>query len=46
MLLTIIGLDNVTMQIQIGMIDDKMRDRYNPLLIFAATGSEGAMAMP
>lgn len=46
MLLTMIGLGNVILQIPIGMISDRVRDRRTLLLICAATGLAGTLAMP
>ncbi|WP_269929538.1 MFS transporter [Aminobacter sp. HY435] len=46
LLLTMIGLGNVILQIPIGMLSDRMRDRRTLLLICAATGLAGTLAMP
>ena len=46
LLLTMIGLGNVILQIPIGMISDRVRDRRTLLLICAATGLAGTLAMP
>ncbi|PYE89696.1 MFS transporter [Phyllobacterium leguminum] len=46
LLLTMIGLGNVLLQIPIGLISDKIRDRRNLLLICAAIGLAGMVVLP
>ncbi|GAA2873098.1 MFS family permease [Aminobacter niigataensis] len=46
LLLTMIGLGNVMLQIPFGMISDRIADRRWLLLICAATGLIGTLAMP
>src|SRR5690606_26865255 len=46
LLLTAIGLGNVLLQIPIGMISDRMRDRRLLLLVCAAVGLAGMVALP
>ncbi|GAA4114836.1 MFS transporter [Aminobacter aganoensis] len=46
LLLTMIGLGNVMLQIPFGMISDRIGDRRWLLLICAATGLIGTLAMP
>jgi MFS family permease len=46
LLLTMIGLGNVLLQIPIGMISDRVRDRRYILLLCAAVGLLGTMFMP
>lgn len=46
LLLTMIGLGNVALQIPIGMISDRVRDRRYLLFICAAVGLAGAVFMP
>ena len=46
LLLTMIGLGNVLLQIPIGMVSDRMRDRRVLLLICAAVGLAGMMVLP
>lgn len=46
LLLTMIGLGNVILQIPLGMVSDRIRDRRWLLLICAATGFVGTLAMP
>lgn len=45
-LLTMIGLGNVILQIPLGMLSDRMRDRRLLLVACAATGLAGALALP
>lgn len=46
LLLSMIGLGNVAMQIPLGMISDRIRDRRYLLLACAATGLAGMLALP
>lgn len=46
LLLTMIGLGNVLLQIPIGMISDRIKDRRYLLLVCAAVGLVGAIVMP
>ncbi|MBX3577883.1 MAG: MFS transporter [Rhizobiaceae bacterium] len=46
LLLTMIGLGNVLLQIPIGIVSDWMRDRRVLLVICAAVGLSGMIAMP
>lgn len=46
LLLTAIGLGNVLMQIPLGLISDRMRDRRHLLVICAAIGLVGMIALP
>jgi MFS family permease len=46
MLLTMVGLGNVVMQIPIGMISDRIRDRRILLLACAAVGLVGMLFLP
>lgn len=46
LLLSMIGLGNVVMQIPLGMISDRVRDRRYLLLACAATGLVGMLALP
>lgn len=46
LLLTMVGLGNVLMQIPLGLISDRIRDRRVLLLICAAIGFAGMMALP
>jgi MFS family permease len=46
LLLTMIGLGNVLMQIPMGMISDRLRDRRWLLLVCATTGLVGMLALP
>jgi MFS family permease len=46
LLLTMIGLGNVMLQIPIGMISDRIRDRRHLLLGCAVVGFVGTVAMP
>ena len=46
LLLTMIGLGNVLLQIPIGMVSDRMRDRRVLLLACAAVGLAGMLALP
>ena len=46
LLLTMIGLGNVLLQIPIGMISDRIRDRRYLLLVCALVGLAGAAFMP
>jgi MFS family permease len=45
-LLTAIGLGNVCMQIPLGLLSDKVRDRRHLLLLCAVIGLAGSVAMP
>src|SRR5690606_18361640 len=44
--LTMIGLGNVVLQIPLGMISDRVRDRRHLLLLCAAVGLLGTLLMP
>jgi MFS family permease len=46
LLLTMIGLGNVLLQIPLGIISDKVRDRRNLLMICAAIGLSGMILLP
>ncbi|MEQ1938540.1 MFS transporter [Mesorhizobium sp. CN5-321] len=46
LLLTMIGLGNVVLQIPLGMISDRVRDRRHLLLLCAAVGLLGTLLMP
>jgi MFS family permease len=46
LLLSMIGLGNVVMQIPLGMVSDRIRDRRYLLLACAATGLAGMLALP
>ena len=46
LLLTAVGLGNVLMQIPLGLISDRMRDRRHLLVACAAIGLAGAMILP
>ena len=46
LLLTAIGLGNVLLQIPIGMVSDRMSDRRLLLLVCAAVGLAGMLALP
>lgn len=46
LLLTMIGLGNVFMQIPLGMISDRVRDRRHLLLICAVVGLAGMILLP
>lgn len=46
LLLTMIGLGNVIMQIPLGMISDRIRDRRHLLLLCAAVGLGGMILLP
>jgi len=46
LLLTMIGLGNVVLQIPLGMISDRVRDRRHLLLACAAVGLVGTVFMP
>jgi MFS family permease len=46
LLLTMIGLGNVVLQIPLGMISDRVRDRRYLLLVCAAVGLVGTVFMP
>jgi len=46
LLLTMIGLGNVVMQIPMGMISDRIRDRRHLLLACAVFGLAGMLALP
>lgn len=46
LLLTMIGLGNVVLQIPLGMISDRVRDRRHLLLACAAVGLAGTVIMP
>lgn len=45
-LLTVIGLGNVFMQIPIGLLSDRVKDRRNLLLLFAVVGLCGTLLLP
>ncbi len=45
-LLTAVGLGSVALQIPIGLISDKVRDRRHLLILFAAVGLAGSLALP
>src|SRR5690606_19027585 len=45
LLLTAVGLGNVLMQIPLGLISDRMRDRRHLLVACAAIGLAGAMIL-
>lgn len=46
MLLTAVGLGNVLMQIPLGLVSDRMRDRRPLLVICALVGLAGVLALP
>lgn len=46
LLLTAVGLGNVLLQIPLGLISDRMRDRRHLLVICAATGLAGMVILP
>jgi MFS family permease len=46
LLLSMIGLGNVIMQVPLGMISDRVRDRRHLLLACAVTGLAGMIALP
>jgi MFS family permease len=46
LLLTMIGLGNVLLQIPLGMVSDRVRDRRHLLIACAAVGFAGTVAMP
>jgi predicted MFS family arabinose efflux permease len=46
LLLTMIGLGNVLLQVPLGMISDRMRDRRHLLLACADVGLAGIVALP
>jgi len=46
LLLTMIGLGNVVMQIPLGMISDRVKDRRHMLLICASVGLVGMILLP
>ena len=46
LLLSMIGLGNVLLQIPIGMISDRMRDRRKLLLVCAIVGLAGSVGLP
>lgn len=46
LLLTMIGLGNVMLQVPLGMVSDRMRDRRPLLLACAAVGLGGILALP
>lgn len=46
LLLTMVGLGNVIMQIPLGMISDRVRDRRHLLLVFAGVGLGGMLLLP
>ncbi|MDY8109767.1 MFS transporter [Fulvimarina sp. 2208YS6-2-32] len=45
-LLTAIGLGNVLMQIPIGLMSDRVKDRRSLLLVFAVVGLTGSLFLP
>lgn len=46
LLLTAVGLGNVLLQIPLGLVSDRMRDRRVLLMICAAVGLAGVLALP
>lgn len=46
LLLTMIGLGNVVLQVPLGMVSDRMRDRRHLLLACAVIGLAGILALP
>lgn len=46
LLLVVVGLGNVLLQIPLGMLSDRVRDRRNMLLACAAIGLAGMIALP
>lgn len=46
LLLTAVGLGNVLLQIPLGLISDRMRDRRHLLVVCALVGLVGVMALP
>lgn len=46
LLLTAVGLGNVILQIPLGMLSDRMRDRRHLLVICAVVGLAGMLALP
>jgi len=46
LLLTAVGLGNVLLQIPLGLVSDRMRDRRHLLVICAAIGLIGVLALP
>lgn len=45
-LLTAVGLGSVALQIPIGLVSDRVRDRRHLLLLFALVGLAGSLALP